>query len=110
MGDAGEDGRVAAADREPAEIHPEDDQQDDGEPEQRHARAADRDDADDVVGQAVAPRAGVGAEADAERHRDSPEAMASSIVAASLFGKTSATGAAATPDQPRSPVSTPRAQ
>ncbi len=38
------------------------------------------------------------------------EAMASSMVAASFWGKTSVTGAAATPDQPRSPVTTPRAQ
>jgi hypothetical protein len=38
------------------------------------------------------------------------EAMASSMVAASLSGNTSVTGAAATPDHPRSPVRTPDAQ
>ncbi len=38
------------------------------------------------------------------------DAIASSMVAVSLSGKTSVTGAAATPDHPRSPCSTPDAQ
>ena len=50
--------------------HPEDDEKQDGEPEERHAGAADRHDADDVVGQAVAPGAGIGPQGNAESDGD----------------------------------------
>ncbi len=43
------------ADREPAELDAEDDEQDDAEPEGRHAEAHERHDAHDVVRQPVPP-------------------------------------------------------
>ena len=49
VGDALEDVGITPTDREPPERHPEDDQHEDGEPEERHAGPADREDPCEVI-------------------------------------------------------------
>src|SRR3546814_10751911 len=78
--------------REPAKVHPEDDQEQDGEPEQRHAGAADRHDPDHVIGQAVAPRAGEGAQANrSEEHTSELQSLMRTSYAVFCLKKTKVT-------------------
>ena len=70
--------------------------------------AADRDDADDVVRQPVAPAPAIGPQGDAERHGDQPGGDRELHAwRRACPGRPAVTGATATPDQPRSPLRTP---
>ncbi len=70
MGDGGEDRRIRPTHREPSQVHPEDDQHHDGEPEDRSGGPADGEHPGEVIRQPVSPRPGEGAEADSHRDGD----------------------------------------